>query len=78
MRKFAFKDGILECGFRLEGKLLEAWTNADRTRADPGIWIFDPANGDRRRTGHPLRFTLPPFAFDKATETTRSLKDSVG
>jgi RimJ/RimL family protein N-acetyltransferase len=26
------------CGFRLEGKLLEAWTNADRTRADS--WIY--------------------------------------
>ena len=36
---------------------------ADRTRADPGIRIFDPAQGDRVLTRVPLRFELPPFAM---------------
>jgi hypothetical protein len=36
---------------------------ADRSRADPGIRIFDPANGDRPLTRTPLRFVLPPFAI---------------
>lgn len=36
---------------------------ADRTRANPGIRIFDPANGDRALGQSPLQFDLPPFAM---------------